>query len=66
MNKQEAKKRAKELTMGCWWPSTAFPKPRPNWAGIKNELRSLAYQAHYYGRLAEVSEYDAVRELLPS
>jgi hypothetical protein len=32
----------KAITLGCWWPSRAFPKPCPNWPCIADELEYLA------------------------
>jgi len=47
LNKREALKRAKELTMGCWWNSRAFPKKEPDLNGIIGELHAL-----YHGELS--------------
>jgi hypothetical protein len=64
---QEAKKRARELTMGCWWPSRAFPMPQPDWPNILTELECLAEQAaEHRGDRAEASAIRAVRSALES
>ncbi len=41
MTRKQAIARCKELTMGCWWSSSYYPKPRPRWDYIVNELKGL-------------------------
>lgn len=57
------KKRMRELTLGCWWPSRPFSsvarvRQGPNWPYIANQLMSAA--ADEYER-AGVTEF--AREL---
>ena len=40
-----AKKRARDLTMACWWPSKITGMRAPCWGGILDELRTLANAA---------------------
>jgi hypothetical protein len=65
MSTQQAKKRARELTMGCWWPSRAFPMLQADWPNIFAELECLAEQAvEHRGDHAEASAIRAVRSAL--
>lgn len=52
-DRQEQGKRCRELTMGCWWPSRYYPKPRPNWAAIADELTLLR---EYPGQPADLEQ----------
>ena len=47
MTTQQAKKRARELTLGCYWPSRAFPG-KPRWGDIIVELLGAADLAIAY------------------
>jgi len=72
MTKRQAIKRAKEMTMGCWWPSRPFSsvadcKAGPNWEAIKEELKVLTEMARTCRQNeAEASEYETVANLLPT
>ena len=46
---REQENRCKELTVACWWPSRAFPRPNgPDWKGIADDLAVLAEQELMY------------------
>ena len=47
MTIQQAKKLARLNTLGCWWPSRAYPHP-PIWPEIINELEGSAELAIEY------------------
>jgi hypothetical protein len=38
----DAKKRARELTLPCYWPSKQYPADGPNWDNIYAHLRGEA------------------------
>jgi hypothetical protein len=61
----DAKKRARELTMGCWWPSRAYPMRSPVWPEVLNELRMSAEQAiAHRGDFREADEIYLVMQAL--
>ena len=67
INKHELN-RMRELTMGCWWSSKAYPKSRPNYAGIAGELTALTDAEEFYftergNNLARLHELRALRQL---
>ena len=67
MNKQE-KQRARELTMGCWWPDLANGLKSPSWGGIADELLTLALSERQRGdmdRALEASDLaDAAADMI--
>ena len=42
MSRTQTQVRIKSMTLGCYWPSRYFPKERPQWFCIADELRHLA------------------------
>lgn len=55
MTKQD-RERARELTMGCWWPCKAMGKTTTDWGGIADELLSLSFSELQRGNLDRVRE----------
>ena len=51
------RKAMQEATMACWWTSRIYPKSRPVWSGIANELYALALGAEYRDSMEEAREY---------
>ena len=60
----------KNMTMGCWWSSKAYPKVHPRWDMIADELRGLAEGEAFRGddnrtqetlRLANLAKAEALK-----
>ena len=61
-------KRIRQLNMGCWWPSKAFPRKSPDWPGICSELTGIVKEEEFYfaergGNLSRLHELRALRQL---
>ena len=63
MTRKELRARCKELTMGCWWPSRAFPRKHPNWPQIASELATSALdELNMRDNLAKANELRKLAE----
>ena len=54
--KPSDRKAMRDATMACWWSSSAFPKSRPTWSGIRGELEALALGAEAREDMDEARE----------
>ena len=52
----------KSATMGCWWPSRAYPGG-PCWSGIRDELALLARNSEERVAFTSVEETPCAGEL---
>ena len=62
------RKRIRELTMGCFWSSVAFPRKSPDWIGIAGELTAMVAAEEFYfedrgSNLAGLNELRALKQL---
>ena len=62
MTNKKKQARCRELTMGCWWPTRYYPKPKPRWDRIASELRLLAEYPGAPKNIQELIEYSEGKE----
>lgn len=57
-------KRARELTMACWWPSKVMGRTVTDWHGVYGELRASSQAEVARGDYARATEINGVLAVL--